>query len=167
MHPLTQPGIAGGNITLTCTAIGFPLTIIQPLNEEIGDIVWLKNNVLVTSELIPLSTIQRVPGNTLDITVFTSLTITDLQLRDVANYSCNASNDLFEPRFDVSNDAELTVLCEHWIDKYRTWSNLLHCQYNYFEHQLRHPLRFFKIYFQILRMLLLGQHHSLSISHSS
>ena len=122
VHPLTQPGIAGGNVTLTCTAIGFPLTIIQPLNEEIGAIVWLKNNVLVTSELIPLSTIQRVPGNTLDITVFTSLTITDLQLRDVANYSCNASNDLFEPRFDVSNDAELTVLCEHWIDKYSTES---------------------------------------------
>ncbi len=125
VHPLSQPGIAGGNITLTCTAIGFPLTIIQPLVEETGDIVWLKDNVLITPQLIPTSTIIRVPGNTLDITVFTSLTISDLQLRDVANYSCNASNDLFEPRFDVSDEAQLTVLCElglyihhHDDDKY-------------------------------------------------
>ena len=123
MHPITQPGIAGGGITLTCTAIGFPLTIIQPLVEEIGDIIWLKDNVTITPQLIPTSTILRVPGNTLDITVFTSLTIIDLQLRDIASYSCNASNDLFEPRFDVSNEAELTVLCESKIQQQYTVEN--------------------------------------------
>lgn len=112
VDPVTQPGIAGGNITLTCTAIGFPLPIVQPLVDEIGDIQWLKNNHVVTSQLIPTSTISRIPGNTLDITVFTSLLIVDLQLRDVANYTCNATNDLFEPRYAVSEEAELTVLCK-------------------------------------------------------
>ena len=110
VHPISQPGIAGGNVTLTCTAVGFPLPI-QGFG-EIGDIVWLRNNVVVTPQLIPDNIIQRVPGTTEDITVFTSLTIVDLQLHDVARYSCNASNDLFEPRFNVSDEAELTVLCE-------------------------------------------------------
>ena len=103
VHPLTQAGIAGGSVTLNCTAIGFRL----PEN-----IVWLKDNVVVTKEVIPDGTISEMVGNSLDITVFTSLTITNLQLHDIASYQCNASNDLFEPRFDVSDEAELTVLCK-------------------------------------------------------
>ena len=103
VHPVTQDGIAGGEITLTCTVIGFPL----PIN-----IVWLKDGQVVDDVLVPDGVIQETPGNSLDITVYTALTISNLQLHDVANYTCNASNELVEARFDVADEAELTILCK-------------------------------------------------------
>lgn len=47
-----------------------------------------------------------------DIVVISTLNISDLQLHDVANYTCNASNSLVELRFAIADEAALTVLCE-------------------------------------------------------
>ena len=89
-------------MTLNCTARGFPLT----------NIVWLKNGVQLDPAIIDDTSVSAIEGNETTIYVLSSLTIENLQLHDVANYSCNASNDLFEPRWAVSDEAELTVLCE-------------------------------------------------------
>ena len=102
IHPITQAGIAGGSVTLNCTAKGFPLT----------NIVWLKNGTQIDPDLIEDTTVTAVRGDEITIYVLSALTIENLQLHDVANYSCNASNDLFEPRWAVSDEAELTVLCK-------------------------------------------------------
>ena len=102
IHPVTQASIAGDSVTLNCTARGFPLT----------DIVWLKNGIQLNPDLIDDTSVTATEGNETTIYVLSSITIENLQLHDVANYSCNASNNLFEPRWAVSDEAELTVLCK-------------------------------------------------------
>lgn len=103
VHPITQAGIAGGVVTLNCTAYGFPLPAIA----------WLKDGVVVTSDLIPDGVIMGTQGVLpTDITVFSSLTISNLQLHDVANYTCNVTNNFVEFRSAVANNGFLTVLCE-------------------------------------------------------
>ena len=104
VHPVTQAGIAGGSVTLNCTARGFPLT----------DIVWLKNGIQLNPDLIDDTSVTATEGDEISILITSSITIENLQLHDVANYSCNASNDLFEPRWAVSDEAELTVLCKYY-----------------------------------------------------
>ncbi|XP_019853400.1 PREDICTED: hemicentin-1-like [Amphimedon queenslandica] len=107
VHPLTQDVIAGGVVTLNCTAYGFPGINIK----------WLKNGVMITQDLIPESSIREERGSLPeDITVTSYLTIEDLQLRDVANYSCNVSNGLVEDRLEYSDNAELTVLYPPNVD---------------------------------------------------
>ena len=103
LHPLTQAGIAGGSVTLTCAAIGAPLP---------EGIQWLKNGVLIRPAEIPEITVSEIVGTEVDIRVFSNITFVDLQLDDIANYTCRANNTLVEDRFDVSDPAELTVLCE-------------------------------------------------------
>ena len=76
------------------------------------NIVWLKNGIQIDPDLIDDTSVMATEGNEISITVLSALTIENLQLHDVANYSCNASNNLFEPRWAVSDEAELTVLCE-------------------------------------------------------
>ena len=116
IHPVTQAGIAGGSVTLNCTARGFPLT----------NIVWLKNGVQLNPAIIDDTSVSAIEGNETTIYVLSSLTIENLQLHDVANYSCNASNDLFEPRWAVSDEAELTVLCESCMLYVSYYSLLIH-----------------------------------------
>ena len=103
VHPVTQAGIAGGIVTLNCTVHGFPLP----------DITWLKDGAIVDNELIPDGIITMTKGVLpTDITVFSSLNISNLQLHDVANYTCNVTNSLVESRFAIANEALLTVLCK-------------------------------------------------------
>jgi hypothetical protein len=101
VSPVTQAGIAGGVVTLNCSAYGAPSI----------DIAWLKNGVVVDQQLIPDGTISVTRGILpVDITVSSSLTITNLQLHDIANYTCNVTNQLVEFRSALSNESLLTVL---------------------------------------------------------
>lgn len=103
VHPVTQAGIAGGPVILSCAAFGFPL----PVNIE-----WLKDDVLILPADIPEISVSEYVGTEIDIRVFSNITIVDLQLDDIANYTCRANNTLVEHRSNVSDQAELTVLCE-------------------------------------------------------
>ena len=103
IHPVTQAGIAGGSVILGCAAIGAPLPV---------GIEWLKNSVLIRPAEIPEISVSEIAGTEVDIRVFSNITFVDLQLDDIANYSCRANNTLVEHRFDVSDPAELTMLCK-------------------------------------------------------
>ena len=150
VHPLTQDVIAGGVVTLNCTAYGFPGINID----------WLKNGVMITQDLIPESSIREERGSLPeDITVTSYLTIEDLQLRDVANYSCNVSNGLVEDRLEYSDNSELTVLCKlinvHVIIYY-----LYHYYYLYHHHHHHH----YYLLLLLLLLLLLSSQVPLSFS---
>ena len=111
LHPLTQDSIAGGMVTLNCTAYGFPGIMIQ----------WLKDNITITRDSIPDSTVLEERGVLPeDITVTSYLTINNLQLHDVANYTCNVSNGLVQEIQVYSNNAHLSVLCKCYIVLYFT-----------------------------------------------
>ena len=103
IQPETQPGIAGGSVTLGCAAFGAPLPV---------GIEWLKNGVLILPDEIPEISVSEIAGTEEYIRVFSNITFVDLQLDDIANYTCRANNTLVEHRFDVSDPAELTVLCK-------------------------------------------------------
>ena len=103
LHPVTQAGIAGGSVILSCAAIGAPLP---------EGIEWLKDGVLIRPADIPEISVSENVGTEVDIRVFSNITIEDLQLDDIASYTCRANNTLVEDRSDVSDPAELTVLCE-------------------------------------------------------
>lgn len=89
-------GIIGGTVLLQCTVEGNP----QP------SITWLINGSMLDVALQG-SIIEDTIGL---ITYNSQLTLTMIDLNDIGQYSCNATNNLVEFRNDVSNELALEVL---------------------------------------------------------
>ena len=87
-------GTAGGNITLQCSAFGYP----------VPSITWLKEG----SPLQPSYTVQIESHEYINNTVTSTLSLSDLHDGDTSNYACQANNTLAV----IGQEASLLVLCE-------------------------------------------------------
>ena len=101
---VTQPqetsATAGLLANLSCTVRGFPDV----------DIVWRKGSQYVSDIDNGYTESITVINETLAMGV---LTVQSPDRTHEGNYSCNASNFLATNEFDVSNTAELLVLCKY------------------------------------------------------
>ena len=91
-------GTAGGNITLQCSAFGYP----------VPSITWLKKG----SPLQPSYTVQIESHEYINNTVTSTLSLSDLHDGDTSNYTCQANNSLAQYVEVIGQEASLLVLCE-------------------------------------------------------
>ena len=91
-------GTAGGNITLQCSAFGYP----------VPSITWLKEG----SPLQPSYTVQIESHKYINNTVTSTLSLSDLHDGDTSNYACQANNTLAQYVEVIGQEASLLVLCE-------------------------------------------------------
>ena len=75
MGPINTPGMIGGNVMFTCTAIGIPLPIIIWMDQD-SNIVWTTSDMVINGGTVIQST----------------LTFSNLQDDDFDNYTCTATN---------------------------------------------------------------------------
>ena len=71
--PVDTPGVVGGNVTFTCTAIGIPLPNITWMDED--DTMLMGSNMVINS-----TSIQSI------------LTLSNLRDEDFDNYTCTVTN---------------------------------------------------------------------------
>ena len=103
--PTEATTLAGGYISLHCTASGIPFP----------DIVWYKDGQVISQDE-RVEIINADPEQTQDTTVTqTTLSIADLRLSDAGNYICEANNTgAYATVFVVrSKPAHLSVQREH------------------------------------------------------
>ena len=92
-----SPGniIASSNITLSCNVTGFPVPSVDILRDG-----------------IPLPQDDSSYEKEGELFRFVSMTLTDLDFFDTANYSCNATNFLAEVETRNSDPSLYRILCK-------------------------------------------------------
>ena len=102
-NPIDTIHFAGGSINLTCTIFGVPYP----------EVVWFKDGILLEeNDRISISnvTLSQTPNEIIDLS---TLSFTDLELSDDADYFCQGYNPgAFDAVFFInSSSAHLTVQC--------------------------------------------------------
>lgn len=92
-HPTDTSAPAQGNVTMSCSATGFP----------IPDVSWFKDGVLLTVD-------AAVQSNA--ITVDSQISLTRVDVNDSASYVCRAINILGSEQMVDSDPGELQVQCK-------------------------------------------------------
>ena len=91
--------IAGGDISFYCIVEADP-----PPN-----IIWLVNGTILDISAQDNTVVEESVGL---IEFNSTLSLLDLDLNDIGQYSCDASNDLVEFRKDISGELDLEILCK-------------------------------------------------------
>ncbi len=97
---------AGIEVTLTCSASGFPAPIIT----------WFKNNeTLLNSSLVSL-TMYSIPESMIStslITTTSELVLSDPRINDTGEYYCQSTNDLVQLLSSSKSDLlQIQVYCK-------------------------------------------------------
>ena len=95
-NPMSMVGVAGGNATLNCSAVGFPVPII----------VWIRGEEVLDEEggRVTFDTFQQ------GLTYWSVISMRELTLADAGRFRCKASNDLAQS--NLSSIAYLDIQCE-------------------------------------------------------
>ena len=94
-------GVVGYAVSFSCVVKANPLPTI----------IWLVNGTI-----LDISSEGSLFQEQIDaITVNSTVTLSNLNLNDIGQYSCNASNFLVEMKSDVSDELFLEVLREYLI----------------------------------------------------
>ena len=95
-NPMSMVGVAGGNATFNCSAVGFPVPII----------VWMRGEEVLDEECgrVTFDTFQE------SLTYWSVISMRELTLTDAGRFRCRASNALAQS--DLSSVAYLDIQCE-------------------------------------------------------
>ena len=95
-NPMSMVGVAGGNATFNCSAIGFPVPTI----------VWMKGGEVLDEEgrRVTFGTFQE------GLTYWSVITVRELTLADAGRFQCKAMNVLAQS--GLSSVAYLDIQCE-------------------------------------------------------